>query len=232
MVGQIQTMEPTPPTQLRDAHPFSILNTPMVHVCQAALTHTEMNGITDHISVILLALADTLMLWKRLALTPANLNTFALKMISFIVKVVQIIPMELTALIPRLDAFHLATIDIRMAPVYNHVAIHTKCLGEMIQVSVMPLALADTLILSKRPVLTPANQNIFALKMISCIVKVIQIRQTELTALILPLDALLFGTSSTLMVHAYQAALILTEMNGMMVPISVILLALKDTGVV
>ena len=40
-------------------------NTPMAHAYQAAPTHIEMNGITDHISVILLALVDILMLRKK-----------------------------------------------------------------------------------------------------------------------------------------------------------------------
>ena len=43
---------------LEDVLQFMTLNTQMVHVYQAALTHTEMNGITAHISAILLVLID------------------------------------------------------------------------------------------------------------------------------------------------------------------------------
>jgi len=142
----IVIMEAISPTQPQDALTIGNSNTPMAHAYLVATILTEVSGMIKPISALLLALADTLMLWKRLALTPANLNIFVLKMISFTVKVIQIRPMELTTLIPQLDALHLVTIDILMAPVYNHVAIHIRYLGKVILVSVMPLVQTDTLI--------------------------------------------------------------------------------------
>jgi hypothetical protein len=67
------------------------------------------------------------------------------------------------------------------------------------------------------------------LKMIFFIVKVIPSTTTAPILRTPLLDVLLFGTSSIPMDHACQAALTHTEMNGIMDPTSVILLAPKDT---
>jgi len=53
----------TAPIQLQDVPTSTISNIKMTHVCQAALTHIEMSGMMDHISVYpLVLMEDTLIL--------------------------------------------------------------------------------------------------------------------------------------------------------------------------
>ncbi len=80
------------------------------------------------------------------------------------------------------------------------------------------------------PALKIVNLNMSDLMMISCIVMASQIQTMVLILPTPPQDALTIGNSSILMVPAYQAVLIHTEMNGRTDHTSVSPLVPMDTG--
>ena len=113
-----------------------------------------------------------------------------------------------------------------MALAYQHALSPSKRYGKSTPISVSLLAMGHIMTAWERSVFVIVNLSSFVLLMIFSIV----MDQTMvLIALIQPLDAPLFGTSSIPMARAYQVAPTLEQMNGMMEVISVIPLVLLGT---
>jgi hypothetical protein len=152
-------------------------------------------------------------------------------MISSIVMVTPIQITKQTALTPPPVALISMIISTPMVLVYQVALTQEEMSGIMAHISAILLVLLAILKLKKMPVWTHANLNLFDSMMRFSIVTATLILITAQTAPTQPLDVLLSMISSILMVHACQAAHILIEMSGTMVPTSVILLAPMDIGV-
>jgi hypothetical protein len=94
MASQTPTMAPILPTLRLDVLLFGTSSIPTGHAYQVAPPHTEMNGMMDLTSVILLALKDTSTPSTKLVLSLANQNMFDSKTIFFTVMVTLIPIME------------------------------------------------------------------------------------------------------------------------------------------
>jgi hypothetical protein len=119
----------------QDALISMTLNISMAHVCQVVPSHLMQHLPKKATSAMLLVLQDIIILWRRHALTHANLITLGLKMMFFIVMINR---RTMTALLV------LAT-NISMVHVSQIVIIHTETNIMKESTNVIPLVKTDTL---------------------------------------------------------------------------------------